>query len=31
VKGRAKPVMVYEVVGFKKKAGSVRPAATARV
>ena len=29
VKGRVKPVMVYEVVGFKKKAGSVRPASSA--
>jgi adenylate cyclase len=29
VKGRAKPVMVYEVIGFKKKAASVRPEAKA--
>ena len=30
VKGRAKPVMVYEVLGFKKKAASVRPPASAQ-
>lgn len=28
VKGRAKPVMVYEVIGFKKKQQSVRPLAS---
>ncbi len=29
VKGRVKPVMVYEVIGFKKKAASVRPSSSA--